>query len=452
MNDTIGRYPLAARHDHRRSRRTPRFATASRPPAAQRVSVARSRRADRRSIGRRHGARVAAAPRRRWRASNRRCAARSRHVRCRVAPEATRGRSTSRIVTRVEPVITRVLERVIGVDADRSDARACRRERDRQPGRRRCAHLEHGSRRASSPTFSRRSSSAISSPTRRAASPPMPRDAVRVAGDECRRRARASRRQGPAPSARARSSSCPASSCAARRERGVSTAHGRRRRAAGGPASSSRLLVARRRLRGGHRVVVRSSSLVVRRREVPARFRLGRSSERPACCRPGVGWPIGRVPLSRPSRWAATGRSIGKQLFGLARDQRATARDLGRWRACARAAWCTVFGIPSLLWAGVSSRNAAVHDIVFRTAVVHDWSERGAEPQMPVPPLEPVGSASGRPGRGTTGAVGGRRPGRRAEAVPRRCGAVRSPTFASPRKDKPVKKLLCSWSWLRSAR
>ena len=102
----------------------------------------------------------------------------------------------------------------------------------------------------------------------------------------------------------------------------------------------------------------------------------------------GVGWPTVEF-LYLAIAWAATGRSIGKQLFGLRAINGDGAR-LGRWRACARAAWCTFFGIPSLLWAGVSSRNAAVHDIVFRTAVVHDWSERGAEPQMPVPPLEPV--------------------------------------------------------------
>jgi len=32
----------------------------------------------------------------------------------------------------------------------------------------------------------------------------------------------------------------------------------------------------------------------------------------------------------------------------------------------------------------VSSRNLAVHDIVLRTAVVYDWSQR-AEPAVPLP-------------------------------------------------------------------
>jgi len=106
----------------------------------------------------------------------------------------------------------------------------------------------------------------------------------------------------------------------------------------------------------------------------------------------GVGWPVVEF-FYLAIAWSLTGRTLGKQVFGLRAINGDGAR-LGRWRAWGRAAWCTFFGIPSLLWACVSSRNAAVHDILFRTAVVYDWSERGAEPQMPVPPLgsEAVGS------------------------------------------------------------
>jgi uncharacterized RDD family membrane protein YckC len=75
--------------------------------------------------------------------------------------------------------------------------------------------------------------------------------------------------------------------------------------------------------------------------------------------------------------WRLTGRTFGKQVFGL-RAIQADGAPLSRRRSIARAAWCTVIGIPSLLWAGVSSRNAAVHDIVLHTAVVYDWSERAA--------------------------------------------------------------------------
>jgi uncharacterized RDD family membrane protein YckC len=109
----------------------------------------------------------------------------------------------------------------------------------------------------------------------------------------------------------------------------------------------------------------------------------------------GVGWPVVEF-FYLAIAWSLTGRTFGKQLFGLRAINGDGAR-LGRWRACARAAWCTFFGIPSLLWAGVSSRNAAVHDILFRTAVVYDWSERGAEPQMPIPLLGPGAVVPGVP-------------------------------------------------------
>lgn len=81
--------------------------------------------------------------------------------------------------------------------------------------------------------------------------------------------------------------------------------------------------------------------------------------------------------------WALTGRTVGKQFFGLRAIQADGAR-LGRRRALLRALWCAVFGVPSLLWAGVSRRNAAVHDIVLHTAVVYDWSRR-TQPAVPLP-------------------------------------------------------------------
>jgi uncharacterized RDD family membrane protein YckC len=98
----------------------------------------------------------------------------------------------------------------------------------------------------------------------------------------------------------------------------------------------------------------------------------------------GTGWPAVEF-LYLWIAWSLTGRSFGKQLFGLRAIQGDGAR-LGWLRSGARALWCTVFGIPSLLWAGVSSRNAAVHDIVLRTAVVYDWSH-GSEAEVPLPPV-----------------------------------------------------------------
>jgi uncharacterized RDD family membrane protein YckC len=72
--------------------------------------------------------------------------------------------------------------------------------------------------------------------------------------------------------------------------------------------------------------------------------------------------------------WSVTGRSVGKRVVGL-RVIRNDGRRLGRSTACGRAALCSFFGLPGLLWAGVSSRNAAIHDLIARTAVVHDWAE-----------------------------------------------------------------------------
>ena len=43
-------------------------------------------------------------------------------------------------------------------------------------------------------------------------------------------------------------------------------------------------------------------------------------------------------------------------------------------RAAGRAVICTTFGVLSLAWAAISTRNAAVHDILLRTSVVHDWT------------------------------------------------------------------------------
>jgi len=87
----------------------------------------------------------------------------------------------------------------------------------------------------------------------------------------------------------------------------------------------------------------------------------------------GTGFPIVEF-FYLAIAWTLTGRSVGKRLVGL-RVIREDGGRLGPTRACGRAALTTLFGLPSLLWAGVSSRNAAVHDLVVRTAVVHDWAE-----------------------------------------------------------------------------
>ena len=72
--------------------------------------------------------------------------------------------------------------------------------------------------------------------------------------------------------------------------------------------------------------------------------------------------------------WSAGGRSVGKQIVGLRVVRREGAR-LGKLQATVRAVLCTLFGGASLLWSLFSARNAAVHDLVLHTTVVHDWSD-----------------------------------------------------------------------------
>jgi uncharacterized RDD family membrane protein YckC len=70
--------------------------------------------------------------------------------------------------------------------------------------------------------------------------------------------------------------------------------------------------------------------------------------------------------------WSVNGRSYGQHVMGL----RVTTRDgerLSFLRSLLRAAVCVCFPV-SLLWAVVSRRQAAVHDLLLRTVVQYDWS------------------------------------------------------------------------------
>jgi uncharacterized RDD family membrane protein YckC len=81
--------------------------------------------------------------------------------------------------------------------------------------------------------------------------------------------------------------------------------------------------------------------------------------------------------------WSRHGRSVGKALVGL-RVVRNDGSRMGRLRATIRALVCTLFPL-SLFWALFSSRNAAVHDLLLQTTVVHDWSD---EVRTEIPPPE----------------------------------------------------------------
>jgi len=84
--------------------------------------------------------------------------------------------------------------------------------------------------------------------------------------------------------------------------------------------------------------------------------------------------------------WTTSGRTVGSALFGL-RVVRDTGTRVGLVRATGRALICVTFGVLSLAWAGISRRNAAVHDLLLRTSVVHDWAAaRSAAPLSVVIP------------------------------------------------------------------
>jgi uncharacterized RDD family membrane protein YckC len=75
--------------------------------------------------------------------------------------------------------------------------------------------------------------------------------------------------------------------------------------------------------------------------------------------------------------WAATGRSVGKQIAGLRLVDRA-GRRLAPWRCFARAALYVLFPA-GLLWILASRRNASIQDLVVGSAVVYDWAYHPAE-------------------------------------------------------------------------
>ena len=72
------------------------------------------------------------------------------------------------------------------------------------------------------------------------------------------------------------------------------------------------------------------------------------------------------------SGWAATGRTLGKQVAGLRLLDHA-GRRLPLRRALLRAVLCVAFPA-GLLWILVSRRNASVQDLLVGTAVIYDWS------------------------------------------------------------------------------
>jgi len=79
--------------------------------------------------------------------------------------------------------------------------------------------------------------------------------------------------------------------------------------------------------------------------------------------------------------WAATGRSVGKQVAGLRVADRA-GRRLSLWRSFARAVLYVLFPA-GLLWVLASRRNASLQDLIVRTVVVYDWAYHPADEASP---------------------------------------------------------------------
>jgi uncharacterized RDD family membrane protein YckC len=81
------------------------------------------------------------------------------------------------------------------------------------------------------------------------------------------------------------------------------------------------------------------------------------------------------------SGWAATGRTLGKQVAGLRLLDHAD-RRLPLRRTLLRAVLCVAFPA-GLLWILFSRRNASVQDLLVGTVVIYDWSYRPADESPP---------------------------------------------------------------------
>jgi uncharacterized RDD family membrane protein YckC len=70
--------------------------------------------------------------------------------------------------------------------------------------------------------------------------------------------------------------------------------------------------------------------------------------------------------------WSGPRRTVGKALLGL-RVVRTDGGLVSVMRGFVRAFVCALIGLPLLLWAAVSKRNAALYDLPLKTAVIYDW-------------------------------------------------------------------------------
>jgi uncharacterized RDD family membrane protein YckC len=100
-----------------------------------------------------------------------------------------------------------------------------------------------------------------------------------------------------------------------------------------------------------------------------------------------IGYPATEI-LYLSYMWGSRGKSFGKELVGL-RVLQKNGHVLRPVRAFGRAVFVTFLGGPSLLWVPFSRRNAAVHDLVLQTEIVHDWANLPS-PEAAAVPVTPV--------------------------------------------------------------
>jgi uncharacterized RDD family membrane protein YckC len=82
--------------------------------------------------------------------------------------------------------------------------------------------------------------------------------------------------------------------------------------------------------------------------------------------------------------WSGSGRTLGNAAIGLRVLTDSGNRPTWR-RALLRAVVVVYIPVFSMLWILVSRKNAGIHDLVCRTAVVYDW---GAQPMTQSRPSE----------------------------------------------------------------
>ena len=103
----------------------------------------------------------------------------------------------------------------------------------------------------------------------------------------------------------------------------------------------------------------------------------------------GLGWLylIGYLTIA----WAITGRSFGARLMGV-RVVNFRGRRMRFGPAMLRAVFCVGFSV-GLFWCAINRSNRSVQDIVLRTSVIHDWSNRPGVTAVEVEVVEPPPAA-----------------------------------------------------------